>query len=67
MSFDAPEIPKPILPEAPKPPVLASSPQGTKPKKKSTAPSVIGTGLNDPGSGMAQNTFGGKSLLGGAM
>lgn len=66
MSFDVPE-PQPVaLPQAPPPPVLASSPQGSKPKKKSTTPSMIGTGLNDPGSSMAQNTFAGKSLLGGA-
>lgn len=62
MSFGAPSIQMPAVPQAPPPPVLASSPQGQKPKKKGNTPSMIGTGLNDPAQGT--NPFGGKTLLG---
>ena len=62
--FSTPEPAQPVLPAAPPPPVLAGSPQGSKPKKKSSQPSMIGTGLDDSSSSVGTNPFQGKTLLG---
>jgi len=47
-------------PDGPKPPVLADSPQGKKPKQKSMTPTVLGGG-DAPSDG---GNWGGKTLLG---
>lgn len=59
MSLDTPQANTSAMPKAPTPPVLASGPQGSKPKKKPSQPSFLGT------EAMPQATQrGGNTLLG---
>lgn len=55
----APDIPQPVLPTAPAPPILAAGPQGQKPKRKSMQTTFLGAqDTPEPGSSP------GKTLLG---
>ena len=60
MSPSTPQQPLPQLPaNIPPPPTFGASPQGQKPKAKSTTPTFLGTGsLPSPGN------LGGKALIG---